>query len=251
MGGAILSVLRSVTDVGEVQLSARVGEDADEDRSSTPIATTSFPVAEGIDFKTHNTIRFGVTFTCPSIEKREIYPIVIEAGREAGALGQANATLVCDPLPEKVPPHEPRPPRPVVRIPAAVIPPAALPLLAPAPPPVAPVQQPQPQPGPNVNPQVQPNPQAQAQPQIGMATQKQEQLQLAFARSAKAPSPQAARAAKLPDEEQYMMSRYGERQAEVPYALFAGTAASMSLAFACLHIRQRRMETARAYRKLR
>lgn len=186
LGGAIISVLRSITDIGEIRLVTRVESSSVR---AQDIAVPSISVISGVDFKTSNRIAFEVTFRCPEIEISRSFPVEIQAVREAGALASASAQVICRARPEakSVPP-----------IPAQML--AALP---PLPPPPNPPQHPNPNPNPNPHPN--PAQQSQSQAQGAVATQEEEQQQVAVAYENEVLA-QAARADRPGDTEDYAMS---------------------------------------------
>ncbi|MDQ3953685.1 MAG: VWA domain-containing protein [Actinomycetota bacterium] len=230
LGGAIISVLRSLRDVGEVGISATVTSSADG-----PVATAvpDEPVVAGVDFKSNNTIEFAVELMCPSLDATRRFPIDVEASREAGVLAAATATLTCKAKPEP----EPEPPLPPVIPPAVVV--ALVP--PPPPPPPPPPVNPGPHPNPNPNPQPQPQmqPQPQSQPQGALASQRQTQPQLAVVqqRTADFAPAEARRGA----SEEYALSSYAPPRAG-PNGAMLGLAAALVIAFGTAMLAAQRVE---------
>jgi hypothetical protein len=212
LGGAIISVLRSVTDVGEVRISARFAERSSY--SIDEIATPRVSLFSRVNFKARNRIGFDVSFGCPDVRRLELLPVTIEATRKAGVLASATATVVCKPAPE--PATAPRPP-------AAPMVVAAVPLV----PPPNPPQQPNPNPHPNPNPN--PAQQTQGQGQGAVAAQEEErpQLALSYERDIRINTSQARRDR---SREKYAMSRYAAAEGS-PDALFLAAAAALVMGF--------------------
>jgi hypothetical protein len=215
LGGAIISVLKSVSDVGDVHLAANAQGPPDLARA---VAVPSTDTVAGIDFKAPNRVAFDVTFTCPSLDRSRRFPVEIKATRAAGALASTSAFVECRALPE------PKPPR--VHIPPVAIAPAVAVLPPPPPPPNIPSQ---PNPNPNPNPQPNPAQQTQSQAQGAVAAQEQEQPQLAIAYEADS-VPNPARAEQGRAREEYRMSRYSEGGPSAD-ALFLVVAAALTLSF--------------------
>ena len=222
LGGAIISVLSSLTDVGEVQITATTGDRSEE------IAVPTKPLVTGVDFKATNTIRFDVELTCPSIDEPKRFPIDIEAARESGALASAAAVLSCKPKPEPEPPVPP------------VIPPAVLVALVPPPPPPPPINiGPHPNPNPNAQPNPNPQPQTQGQPQGAIATQRQTQPQLAVVQEREASFRPAE--ARRGAAEEYALSAYAPPRAG-PNQAMLGLAAALVIGFGTALLKLQRAE---------
>ncbi|MDQ3981700.1 MAG: VWA domain-containing protein [Actinomycetota bacterium] len=234
LGGAIISVLSSLTDIGEVGISATV---AGAPERGEEVVAVSKPVVGGVDFKANNKISFDLELTCPTLDETRRFPIEIEAAREAGALASADALLTCRAKPEPEPPA-PLPP---------LVPPVVAALILPQPPPpppVHPVANPNP-PNPKPNPNPNPQPQSQGQPQGAMATQRQTQPQLAVVQEREAAfRPQEAR--RGPTEE-YALSAYAPPETG-PNGALLGFAAALVISFgtALLALQRAELRLARA-----
>ena len=234
LGGAIISVLRSMTDVGEVSIKTAV----DAKHPAAPgVAVPDEPLVTGVDFKVTNTIRFNVELTCPSVDEVTRFPIDVEAARESGVLASAAALLTCKPHPE--------PPAPV----PPVIPPALIAAVVPPPPPPPPVNiGPHPNPHPNPQPNPNPQPQPQGQPQGAMATQRQTQVQLAVVQEREAAfAPSEARRSAA---EEYALSSYTPPRAG-PNQAMLGFAAALVIGFGTAMVALQRAEMRLAHQRSR
>lgn len=230
LGKAIISVLRSLRDVGEVEIETTV------DAPATAVPDT--PIVGGVDFKSNTHLSFEVELTCPSLSRTRRFPVQVEAARESGGLAEAAVTLTCKADPEAEPP--PVPP---------VVPPAIVAALVPPPPPPPPVNV-NPHPNVNANPQPQPNPQpqSQSQPQGALATQRQTQPQLAVVQQRSADF-QPAEARRGPSEE-YALSSYVPPRSG-PNQVMLGFAAALVITFGTALLAKQRVELRLARQRFR
>lgn len=203
MGNAIIDVLRSVSDVGQVLFQGVVNRGP---RMGPLPQVTSLPSAiSGIDFKQDSQMDVEFRFTCPRLTRSTTFEVEIQARRWAGLLASAPATIRCRALPEEELPLLP----PITTL-AAVLPPPA--------PPNTPQQV-------NSNPNPNPNPaqQSQSQTQAAMSMQEEEQPQVAVA-TANELEPRTADSA-AGRGETYAMSRYATESAPLDAAFLILVAA--------------------------
>ena len=207
MGNAIINVLKAVSDIGDLHISAtNIGPTKTRIEPAIPSAAT----VPGIDFKKPNEVKFSITYRCPSLTKTTRFPIEVEVIRAAGALGRARALLTCDAKPEPKPP-------------AAPVAPLLLPLAAVIPPP--PPRPPEVISNPEPNPQPNPAQQPQAQAQGSLAAEEQRQPQLAYAEASGVEGRAAKETVgKPPSDETYFLSAVGSRGPDLTYVAFLGVA---------------------------
>lgn len=214
MSQAIVNTLKAIDDVGAV------GLEVEGNRHVVPVVDPGKP--ELLDFKQRHVLTYRVTYRCSHLDATGVYPMTVNAAREAGPLAGTKTEITCK-VPGDPPPKKDRP-VPVVQLLAPLVP--ALPI-PPAPPEV----------GTNPNPNPQPNPQAQAQAQGAMATQEEEQPQLAYAHNTSR-QPEAATADH--DEDKFAFARYRPRSHELPLdPVFVLAAAAMTCAAGAALVRRR------------
>ena len=228
MSGAIVELLNSVEDIGDVQVNI----------SAAPgvVSNISNRIFSPINFKKPPVLSFEVMYTCPIDGTEKEYPVQLSAQARGVAMAYTTATVRCreegKPLPpvkkdpKPIPEEEEDPPRP----PAILTP--FFPIPAFAPPIVRPPEM-SPNPGPQSQSQTQS--QSQAQAQNAMARQKQEQVQLAYAYSKSLKAELAAERATNRAGEDLNMSKYrstsSRRQEQVPPGLaLMLTSSAMTLA---------------------
>jgi hypothetical protein len=216
MSGAIVQLLESVEDIGEVQVTV----------DAPPGVVPNMPskLFTGVDFKHPEALGFEVMFACPSNTKQKEFEVKFNAIAREFVIARSTATVRCiDPV-KPEPPIRPDIPDDPEDEPVSFFPPIAF---------VPPVVRPPeitPNPGPST--QTQTQAQQQAQLQNAMAKQKQEQVQLALAYSKGMKAELAAERA----GDQLNMSKYrstsARRQEDMPPGLLLMmTASAMSLAF--------------------
>ncbi|HEV2891705.1 MAG TPA: hypothetical protein VGX28_15140 [Frankiaceae bacterium] len=157
---AMVGLLRSLRDLQDVGMT--LGGDARAARLASP------PVFGEVNVKVPNRLPFTVQVSCAVDMAGHSYPVTVRTQVAERVVANAALTVECEPLPGKVPPAQPDPPK------APYVVAAAAPVGA-APPPPAPI--------PHVNPQLNtnPNPNPNPNPQAGMAHQERTQAELALA----------------------------------------------------------------------
>jgi hypothetical protein len=196
---AIVSTVRALTDNVKVELVVP------EDRRY--IQSIDHAIYPAVDVSGDNTLGFNVTFECTKPLAGSTRTIELAAKVDDVDIASATAKVTCKKLPKHPKPH---PPKPFIPPPAVAVVPAALPALAPAPPPPA-VE--------SVG-----SPQQIAQLQGAVMPQEQEQIQVAAAYNT---------AEKLNDaaiSEEYQFSAYRNNQAPSPGPLYVSAVALSMLA---------------------
>lgn len=209
MGGAIISVLRSIADIGDVDIVTRVDGPT---QLSEDVALADKPVISGVNFKAQNEISLNVRFTCPSLGKSQSFPVTIDAVRAGRAIASSTATLTCTARPE-IPP---------------IVPPASA-AIAVFPPLAQPNVPQQPNPNPHPNPNHNPAPQSQAQAQGALAAQEEDQPQVATVHETDTRSGQNP-VRRGNGSEEYSMSRYVADKGRAD-ALFLVMAVLLTISF--------------------
>lgn len=245
MAGAVVQLLNSVEDIGEVTVSV--------DAPPGVVPNIESKVFTGVDFKNPPDLPFDVMFTCPATAEPKKHTVTFNATTPGFLLAQTTATVDCT-VPEVIK-DDPKPPKKIIpeepEEPALLDTPIAgffpIPAFIP---PVVRFPEGSPNPGPNS--QTQAQSQSQAQMQGALGKQKQEQVQLALAYSQSLKAELAAEQA----GDDLNMSKYrstsSRRQETVPPGLILMLSASaMSMAFG-LHAKKRfRTQTAQARRNRR